>query len=183
MTQPTTTTQDSPRQSRQGSGRSWNRVPPVGARWLRVLALSVGGAMVFELVLPRAWAYAKGLQLEYSPSFVAVTTWVSSLVLFYVVSEPVRLRGRQWRYLLLYPPTWLAVPVAWALAAASESLAVGLRPQLTGPDWRHAFPVLPIAAALVDMKPTPKPLVERSSRASTAISPPAKAIVQPRESL
>jgi hypothetical protein len=64
--------------------------------------------MVFELTLPKAWIYAKGLPLEYSPSFVAVTTWVASLALFYVVSEPVRVRRRQWRYLMLYPPTWLA---------------------------------------------------------------------------
>jgi hypothetical protein len=66
-----------------------------------VLALSVGGAIVFELILPRAWNYAKGLPLEYSPPFVAVTIWVASLTLLYVVSEPVRLRRRQWRYLMM----------------------------------------------------------------------------------
>jgi hypothetical protein len=109
----------------------------------------VGGAIVFELILARAWNYAKGRPLEYSPSFVALTTWVASLALFYVVSEPVRLRRPQWRHLMSYPPTWLAVSLAWALAAASESLPIGSRPQLTGPDWRHWFPVLPIAAALL----------------------------------
>jgi hypothetical protein len=149
MTQPTGTTQDSPKQARRTSARRWSRLQPIGTRWARVLALSVGGAMVFELTLPKAWIYAKGLPLEYSPSFVAVTTWVASLVLFYVVGEPVRVRRRQWRYLMLYPPTWLAAPLGWTLAAATESLPLGLRPQLAGPDWRHPFPVLPIAAALL----------------------------------
>jgi hypothetical protein len=109
----------------------------------------VGGALVFELILPRAWSYAKAFRLDYSPFFVAITTWVASLVLFYIVGEPIRLGRRQWRYLMLFPPTWLAVPLAWTLAAASESLPIGFRPQSTGPDWRHSFPILPIAGALL----------------------------------
>jgi hypothetical protein len=121
----------------------------ISTRWARVFGLSVIGAVVFELLLPWAWSYAKTLPLDYSPAFASVVIWITSFSLFYVVSEPIRIRSRQWRYAHLYPPTWLAVPLACLLAAASGSLPIGLRPHVTGPDWRDLFPVGPIVFAFI----------------------------------
>jgi energy-coupling factor transporter ATP-binding protein EcfA2 len=111
--------------------------------------LSLVGAIAFELILPASWAYAQRVPIHYSPIFAAVTVWVALLILSYVILEPVRLRFRQWRSLLWYPPTWLALPIGWALAAATEHLRVGVRPQSSGPDWQHTYPIVPICLALL----------------------------------
>lgn len=124
------------------------RLAYAGARWGRLLGLAFLGAVAFELILPQAWVPARTLQLPYSPVFVALVTWLAVVVLVYVVSEPIRIRKQQWRRMLWYPPTWLAVAIAWGLASASERLPVALRPQSSGPDWQHAYLVGPIAAAI-----------------------------------
>ena len=41
------------------------------------------------------------------------------------------------------------MPLAWGLAAATEHLPVSIRPQTSGPDWQHVFPLVPAAAAVV----------------------------------
>ncbi len=117
-------------------------------RWWRLLVLALVGAVTFELILPLVWVYARTLQLPYSPVFVALVTWLTVVVLVYVVSEPIRIRKQQWRRMLWSPPTWLAVPVAWGLASLREHLPMALRPQSSGPDWQHAYVVGPIAAAI-----------------------------------
>ena len=61
-------------------------------RWVRVLFLSVIAAIVFELILPPAWGYVSRVSLPYSPAFIGLVTWVLSLILFYVVTEPLRIR-------------------------------------------------------------------------------------------
>lgn len=50
--------------------------------------------------------------------------------------------------MLWYPPVWLAVPLAWGLAAASERLPVAFRPQSGGPAWQHFYPIAPIVLAV-----------------------------------
>jgi hypothetical protein len=111
--------------------------------------LTLLGAVAFELILPLAWARARAIQFPYSPAFVALTTWLTVVVLVYVVSEPVRIRKQQWRSFLWYPPTWLAVPLAWAIAAASEHLPSVLRPQSSGPAWQDGYIVGPIGLAVI----------------------------------
>jgi hypothetical protein len=118
-------------------------------RWARVLALAVLGAVVFELILPRAWALVRWTTPQYSPPFIALVTWLVTLILFYALCEPIRVRRRQWSRLFWYPPIWLAMGLAWGLAAASENLPSSVRPQTTGPDWQHAYPVIPIVMAFV----------------------------------
>jgi hypothetical protein len=78
--------------------------------------------------------------------FTPVSIVVTALV--YVVSEPIRIRKPQWRRMLWYPPTWLAIPLAWALAAASERLPPRFRPHSSGPDWQDVYTVVPIALAI-----------------------------------
>jgi hypothetical protein len=124
------------------------RLTYASGRWGRLLVLALFGAVAFELILPLVWVHARTLQLPYSPVFVELVTWLALLVLVYVVSEPVRIRKQQWRRMQWYPPTWLAVAIAWGLAAASERLPLALRPQSSGPDWQHAYIVGPIAAAI-----------------------------------
>lgn len=63
-----------------------HRLACSGGRWARLLALTVVGAVVFEMVLPLSWDYAKRVQLPFSPPFVALTTWLAVLLLVYVVS-------------------------------------------------------------------------------------------------
>ncbi len=117
-------------------------------RWVRVLFLSVIAAIVFELILPPAWGYVSRVSLPYSPAFIGLVTWVLSLILFYVVTEPLRIRRHQWGNMLRYPPVWSAVLFGWVLAAASEWLPPSIRPQAVGPDWQHVYPIVPIVVAL-----------------------------------
>ena len=119
-----------------------------GGRWARLLVLTLLGAVAFELILPLAWQRAKIIQLPYSPTFPALTACLAVVLLAYVISEPIRIRKRQWRRTLWYPPTWLAVPLAWSLAAVSERLPMAFRPQSSGPDWQNLYTVAPIALAI-----------------------------------
>ena len=77
-----------------------------------------------------------------------MVTWSLALILFYVVTEPLRIRRRQWGNMLWYPPVWSAVLFGWVLAAVSERLPPGIRPQTAGPDWQHVYPIVPIVVAL-----------------------------------
>ena len=128
-------------------GRRLRRRRSIG-RWVRVLFLSVIAAIVFELILPPAWGYVSRVSLPYSPAFIGLVTWVLSLILFYVVTEPLRIRRCQWGNMLRYPPVWSAVLFGWVLAAASEWLPPSIRPQAVGPDWQHVYPIVPIVVAL-----------------------------------
>jgi hypothetical protein len=119
------------------------------ARWSRVLALAILGAFTFELILPLAWKHTARVTEPFSATFFGAVIWIGTLVLFYIVVEPIRMRRRQWRALLWYPPLWLAIVIGWVLAAASEFLPSGIRPQTRGPDWIHVYPVFPIVLAFV----------------------------------
>ena len=118
------------------------------SRWVSVLSLSVVTAIVFELILPPAWDYVSRIPLPYSPAFIGLVTGILILILFYVVTEPLRIRRNQWGNMLWYPPVWSAVLFGWVLAAASERLPHDIRPQTTGPDWQHVYPIAPIVMAL-----------------------------------
>ena len=118
------------------------------SRWVDVLSLSVVTAIVFELILPPAWDYVSRIPLPYSPAFIGLVTWVLILILFYLVTEPLRIRRNQWGNMLWYPPAWSAVLFGWVLAAASERLPHDIRPQTIGPDWQHVYPIAPIVMAL-----------------------------------
>ena len=137
-----------PAAARTNDSSVMRRLAYSGVRWARLLVLALLGAVAFELIVPLAWQRAKSVQPPYSPAFVALTSCMAVVMLTYVISEPIRIRKRQWRRILWYPPTWLAVPIAWGLAAASERLPIALRPQSGGPDWQHAYIVGPIAAAI-----------------------------------
>jgi hypothetical protein len=113
-----------------------------------LFVITLVAAVAFELILPLAWQRARSIQLPYSPSFVALSAWFAVALLAYVISEPIRIRKRQWRRMLWYPPAWLAVPLAWGLAAASERLPAAFRAQSSGPDWQDLYIVAPIALAI-----------------------------------
>jgi hypothetical protein len=93
----------------------------------------------------------RGVPLPHPPAFVALTTLLAVVLLVYVVSEPLRIRKRAWRALLWYPPVWVAIPLAWAFAAASEWLPAEIRPYTIGPQsaWQNLSTVAPIALAIV----------------------------------
>lgn len=115
---------------------------------MRVLMLTLIGAIAFEVILPFVWLRARGIRPIHSPAFIALTTWLLVAALVYVVSEPIRIRKPQWRRILSYPSTWLAIPLAWGFAAASERLPLPFRPHSSGPDWQDVYTVVPIALAV-----------------------------------
>ena len=63
-------------------------------RWINMVVLALFGAVAFELIFPLAWQQAKGIQLPYSPTFLALTVWLAVVLLTYRVSEPIRVRKR-----------------------------------------------------------------------------------------
>lgn len=107
------------------------------------------GALAFHLALAVTWPWVRGLQLPYTRAFVELTVWVTCALLFYVVSEPIRIRRGQWRRMGWYPPSWFAVPFALVVAALAEILPLPYRPRLNGPEWRHFSTIGPPLAALV----------------------------------
>ena len=137
-----------PKAARRSDSFLSQRLVCISIRWVNMAGLALLGAVAFELILPLAWQQAKGIQLPYSPTFLALTVWLAVVLLTYRVSEPIRVRKRQWRRTLCYPPTWLAVPLACGLAAVSERLPVAFRPQSSGPDWQNLGTVVPIALAV-----------------------------------
>ena len=123
------------------------RTVPAAARWLRLLALAAIGAVVFMLVLPLAWAWWQR-RLPYSPATLATGVLMTTILLFYVVTEPIRIREGHWRRWLWYPPIWLAPVLAWGAAAAFHEFAPEQGPSGV-PDWTHWWLHRLIAAALI----------------------------------
>lgn len=105
---------------------------------------------MFELVLPASWHYGKTVpQAAWYPWWFAwALVWCGVFGLLYVLAEPLRIRARQWRLFVRYPPLWSAVLAAFVLAGASEYLPLPLRPQQGGPDWQTFGVVGPIALAV-----------------------------------
>jgi len=117
-------------------------------RWTDLLALAVVGTLAFRLILPLTWPRAQDIPLPYPPLLVSLAVLVAATLLTYLFAEPVRIRIGHWPNLIWYPPTWLAVPLACALAALSEELPT-LRPDTAAPSWRDPYPLVPIALAVL----------------------------------
>ena len=126
--------------------------------------LALVGAITFELILPFAWKRWQR-ELPFDPRVIMLACWLASAGLFYVVVEPIRIRARQWRRVLWYPPMWSAVAAAWILAAQFERLRP-LERSASAPIWTHVFPIAPIAAALA-LAIIVRQFPWRSRRAST----------------
>ena len=128
----------------------WLRVARATWRWANLLLLAVLGAIVFEAILPRAWAIARVSALSLSPLFIMVVVLLTTSILAYVVAEPIRIRRHQWRRMLWHPSTWLAIPLACGIAAIAERLPAPFRPYSGSlvPDWQQLWLVLPIGGAL-----------------------------------
>jgi hypothetical protein len=134
--------------SRPTSSRS--RLAAVTWRWANLLLLAVLAAVTFEVALPFAWNILKARTLPFSPPFFALVALLATSLLVYVVGEPIRIRRSQWRSILWYPSTWLAVPLACGMAALAERLPAPLRPYIgsQSPDWQHFWLVGPVFAAV-----------------------------------
>lgn len=133
-----------------GSTSSRSRLAAAISRWANVLLLAVLGSVTFEVALPFAWNIAKARTIPFSAPFVALLALLATSLLVYVVAEPIRIRRGQWRRLLWYPSTWLAVPLACGLAVLAERLPAPVRPYagLHSPDWQHVWLVGPVGSAV-----------------------------------
>ena len=118
-------------------------------RWVDLLALTLLGTLAFQLVLPLTWPRAQDISLPYPPFFVSLAALVATTLLTYLFAEPVRIRIGHWPKLLWYPPTWLAVPLACALAALTEKLPPTLRPETVAPSWHDPYILVPITLAVL----------------------------------
>jgi hypothetical protein len=125
------------------------RVARATLRWANLLLLAVLGAIAFEAILPLAWAIVRVRTLSLSPPFIVVVVLLTTSLLAYVVAEPIRIRRYQWRRMLWYPSTWLAIPMACGIAALAERLPAQFRPYSGSlvPDWQQVWLVVPIGGA------------------------------------
>lgn len=125
------------------------RVARATLRWANLLLLAVLGAIAFEAILPLAWAIVRVRALSLSPPFIVVVVLLTTSLLAYVAAEPIRVRRYQWRRMLWYPSTWLAIPLACGIAALAARLPTPLRPYsgLLVPDWQQVWLVVPIGGA------------------------------------
>ena len=117
-------------------------------RWIDLLALTVVGTLAFRLILPLTWSRAQDIPFPYPPLLVSLAVFVATTLLTYLFAEPVRIRTGHWTNLIWYPPTWLVVPLACALAALSEQLPT-LRPDTVAPSWHEPYTLVPIALAVI----------------------------------
>ena len=125
------------------------RLRHVSYRWISILIMAALGGVAFEFILPIAWHFTGSIEAIYSRTFVEVTVWIGTFLMFFILAEPIRIRSGQWSRIPWYPPLWLAVVLGWALAAASEHLPVDVRPQSVGPNWQQLSVIVPILVALV----------------------------------
>ncbi len=117
-------------------------------RWADIVALSLVGAITFQVAFAFAWLYAERVAVPLAPIFLAVAVWMATTVLVFGVGEPIRIRRGQWRRMFWYPPLWLAVVLAWVLAALAESLPGDWRPRTASADWRTLDVIGPILGAI-----------------------------------
>src|SRR5687768_12039347 len=69
----------------------WSRVTRAIWRWANLLLLAVLGAIVFEAIVPFAWAVVRVRALSLSPPFIVVVVLLTTSLLAYVIAEPVRI--------------------------------------------------------------------------------------------
>ena len=119
-------------------------------RWAYVLFLTGLGTVAFDLLLPLAWRFAQSVGARYSPTVREALFWIGVFLLFYFVSEPIRISKRQILGWHRYPPVWFPVPLALVGFGARENWIpyVGLQRWVVGPDWPHSYPLGWCAAAL-----------------------------------
>ena len=118
-------------------------------RWASILFYAIFGTIAFELVLPVPWLLSTSLRLPYSSEFTVILVLLATFSLFYLLTEPIRIRSPQWSRIAWYPPLWVSICLAWALAAATERLYAPVRSQSIENNWQRTDIVLPIAAALL----------------------------------
>ena len=118
-------------------------------RWLGVLILTLIAATAFEWILPFGWRFARSIEPAHSPWFLTVTTVIVTSLLLCVLLEPIHFRRGHLANIWWYPPTWLALPLGFALAATVESLPTGVRPQTIAPSWLQLHILVPIGIAIV----------------------------------
>ena len=125
--------------------RLWRSV----TRWFSVLSFGILGFIAFESLLPFASSVVLSLSLPYHPEFALILTWVATFLLFYLATEPIRIRRRQWSRLLWYPSAWVSIPIAYLLAVAAERFYAPVRAQTANLNWQQVEVALPIATALL----------------------------------
>ena len=125
--------------------RLWRSV----TRWFSVLSFGILGFIAFESLLPFASSVVLSLSLPYHPEFALILTWVATFLLFYMATEPIRIRRRQWSRLLWYPSAWVSIPIAYLLAVAAERFYAPVRAQTANLNWQQVEVALPIATALL----------------------------------
>ena len=147
---------------------------PTAARWIHALLLTLVFFVAWELISPLVWRLFSDVETPYTSASKELVAWLFTLLLFYLLAEPVRfrlLRRQQWRGFWLYPPLWFAVPLSLVLLGAREMwLPAGLAayssnsPSLIPREWVAA------AAALVAvlLRQLPRALRRKSSMASQA---------------
>ena len=118
-------------------------------RWFSVLCFGTLGFVAFESLLPLASRAVLPFTPPYHSEFASILTWVTTFLLFYVATEPIRIRRRQWPRLLWYPPVWVSIPIAYLLAVAAEHFYAPIRAQTANLNWQQVDILLPVAAALL----------------------------------
>ena len=91
---------------------------PSPSRWIHVAVWSLLLSVAWILIFPLAWGLAEHWLSSYDSGFKQIVFWLGVCFVFYLAAEPIRLRSKQWRGLMLYAPLWLAVPFSLLLAGA-----------------------------------------------------------------
>jgi hypothetical protein len=123
-------------------------------RWLWVLALAVIGAACFESLLASVWTFTRQWSI---PDRIPIwTVWILvfsvTVALLWTVIEPLRIGPKQLKYVVRYPPIWLAVALAFALVAIRRLFDPDLlRPALalSIPVWVVVFVIVMILIPVI----------------------------------
>ena len=117
-------------------------------RWFGVVFLAVMGVLAFEWILPPGWRLAKEMHDTFTWWFLGFSTVTVTSVLLWVLLEPISLRRAHLANMWWYPPTWVALVLAFLLVVILEIFAPSLRHPGTTPRWLRLEELIAISVSI-----------------------------------
>ena len=124
------------------------RVSQALSRWFGVVFLSVMGAVAFEWILPSGWRLAQEMNDTFAWWFLGFSTVAVTSVLLCVLLEPISLRRAHLANMWWYPPTWVALVLAFLFVVILELLVPSLRHPGITPSWLRPEVLLAISVSI-----------------------------------
>lgn len=106
------------------------------------------GVLAFEWILPPGWRLAQGMQDTFAWWFLGFSTVAVTSVLLWMLLEPISVRRAHLANMWWYPPTWVALVLAFLFVVVLEVCAPSLRHPGITPHWLRLEVLLAISVSI-----------------------------------